>query len=355
MTTDHSPTHPALYWQDLPHGRIECQVCPNACRLKEDARGRCFGRARREGRMILTTYGHTRGLCIDPIEKKPLYHFMPGSPILSFGTAGCNLACKFCQNWDLSTAIGLDAATERAQPEQLAQTAQKYNCNSVAFTYNEPITFIEYAIDTAKFCLERNIRTVAVTNGYVWKEARRDFFKYISAANIDLKSFSENFYREFCAGHLEPVLDTLKYLKQETEVWLELTTLLIPGLNDSLEEIEAMSEWILKNLSPEVPLHFSAFHPAHQMPNTPPTPAETVKAARRVALKTGLKHVYTGNILDPEGASTYCGACGKLVIERQGYKLSKYSLDPEGRCLFCGSKCPGIFDRPCGTWGDSSN
>src|SRR5947208_8392740 len=274
-------------WTMLPDGRIECRLCPRFCKLNEGQRGFCFVRQRVGDRMVLTTYGRSSGFCVDPIEKKPLNHFLPGTSVLSFGTAGCNLGCRFCQNWDMSKSREMDTLADAASPEQIARRAEELGCRSVAFTYNDPVIFLEYAVDVARACHERGLKTVAVTAGYICPEPRAEMYRYMDAANVDLKGFTEDFYRKLCLGHLQPVLDTLVYLKRETQVWFEITTLLIPGHNDSDPEVTALSEWILRELGPDVPLHFTAFHPDFQMMDTPPTPASTLTRARRIALRTG--------------------------------------------------------------------
>ncbi len=341
----------ARFWHPLPDGRIQCDLCPRWCKLQEGQRGLCFVRARSRDRMVLTTWGRSSGFCIDPIEKKPLNHFLPGTPVLSFGTAGCNLTCRFCQNWDISKARESDRLTGSALPETIAQAAQDRGCRSVAFTYNDPVVFFEYAIDVAQVCRARGLKTVAVSAGYMCAAPRAEFYRYIDAANIDLKGFTEGFYRRLCTGSLGAVLDTLIYLKHETQVWLEITTLLIPGENDSPAEIEALSGWILENLGAEVPLHFTAFHPDWKMLSTPPSPAATLLGARNIALGVGLQYVYTVNIHDEQGQSTYCAGCKSRVIGRDWYEITSWQLDAEGRCKHCGLRCGGVFDGLPGRWG----
>jgi pyruvate formate lyase activating enzyme len=343
-------THPARYWHRTGDGRIQCDVCPRRCRLREGQRGFCFVRACEGGELVLTTYGRSSGFCVDPIEKKPLNHFLPGTPVLSFGTAGCNLGCKFCQNWDISKSREWDTLADAASPEAISHTALRLGCRSVAFTYNDPVIFLEYAVDVADACHALGIRTVAVTAGYVSPGARGELFAHMDAANIDLKAFSEGFYEKVCAGHLVPVLDTLEHVARETDVWLEITTLLIPGLNDSDEEVGALAGWIETRLGPDVPLHFSAFHPDWRMRDRPPTPPATLTRAREVALERGLRFVYTGNVHDPAGQSTYCSACGALLIERDWYELGAWNL-AGGCCATCGAPCPGVFEERPGVWG----
>jgi pyruvate formate lyase activating enzyme len=308
-------------------------------------------RARRDDAIVLTTYGRSSGFCVDPIEKKPLNHFLPGSAVLSFGTAGCNLACKFCQNWDISKSREVDTLADAASPEVIARAARSLGCRSVAFTYNDPVIFHEYAIDVARACRALGIKTVAVTAGYMCPEPRVEFYRYMDAANVDLKAFSERFYHQITNAHLEPVLETLIYLKRETSVWFEITTLLIPGENDSEQELEALTQWVVETLGPDVPLHFTAFHPDFRMMHTPPTPPSTLTMARRIALKNGIRYAYTGNVHDEEGGRTTCHACGTTLIGRDWYVLTEWTLSRDGRCESCGTPCAGVFDGPPGTWG----
>jgi pyruvate formate lyase activating enzyme len=342
---------PTRYWHALEDGRVQCDVCPRFCKLHEGQRGMCFVRARQNDRVVLTTYGRSSGFCIDPIEKKPLNHFLPGTSVLSFGTAGCNLACSFCQNWDISKSREVDTLADAASPEKIARVAEELGCRSVAFTYNDPTVFIEYAIHTGQACHERGIKTVAVTAGYICEEPREEFYRYVDAANVDLKGFTERFYKKICAGQLQPVLDTLLYLCRHTDVWVEITTLLIPGENDSDSELEQMTQWVVENLGPDVPLHFTAFHPDYRMLDVPPTPSATLTRARTIALKNGVRYAYTGNVHDPEGQSTYCHNCGAMLIRRDWYELSKWNLTADGCCRQCGAKCPGLFEQRPGTWG----
>ena len=339
------------HFRVVEDGRIQCDVCPRRCRLSEGQRGLCFVRGRLDDEIVLTTYGRSSGFCIDPIEKKPLNHFLPGTPVLSFGTAGCNLSCRFCQNWDISKSRELDTLQAQASPETIARAARDMSCRSVAFTYNDPVIFLEYAIDAAAACREQDIRSVAVTAGYVCAEPRSEFFAAMDAANVDLKGFSESFYKNVCAAELGPVLDTLVYLRHETEVWLEITTLLVPDENDSQEELEAMAMWVVENLGHDVPWHFSAFHPDFKMTHKVATPRGTLERARRIAREAGVRHVYTGNIHDPAGQSTYCSGCDAVLIGRAGYVLSDWNLDADGGCLACGRRCPGVFEARPGHWG----
>ena len=344
-------TVPTRYWHGLEDGRVQCDVCPRACKLRDGQRGLCFVRAREGDEIVLTTYGRSSGFCVDPIEKKPLNHFLPGSSIFSFGTAGCNLACRFCQNWDISKSKEIDTLADAASPEAIAETARRLGCRSVAFTYNDPTIFIEYANDVADACHEVGLKAVAVTSGYICPEPRADFYAHIDAANVDLKGFTEDFYKHTCGAELGAVLDTLVYLKHETDVWFELTTLLIPGLNDSDAELDEMTGWVVEHLGSDVPMHFTAFHPDFKMLDRPPTPPETLARARRIARVNGVGHAYTGNVHDGDGQSTYCTGCGTRVIERDWYSLGEYSLDDAGHCTSCGAALPGVFDGPAGVWG----
>ncbi|MCH2379432.1 MAG: AmmeMemoRadiSam system radical SAM enzyme [Pedosphaera sp.] len=344
-------TWPTQYWHALEDGRIQCDICPRECKLKEGQRGLCFVRGRLNDAVVLTTYGRSSGFCVDPIEKKPLNHFLPGTPTLSFGTAGCNLACKFCQNWDISKSREIDKLADGAKPEQVARIAQKLGCSSVAFTYNDPVIFMEYAIDIAQACKAIGLATVAVTAGYISPEPRTEFFRHMDAANVDLKAFSEEFYWKITKGHLKDVLETLKYLKAENGTWFELTNLVIPGENDSESEFNDMSAWVVEYLGPEVPMHFTAFHPDYRMKDKPNTPPETLNLARRTALKNGVRHAYIGNVSDRGRASTYCYNCNALLIGRDRYTLTYWGLSKTGACQQCGTPCAGVFDAVPGAWG----
>src|SRR4051812_8054044 len=312
------------HWHRLDDGRVQCDVCPRNCRLHEGQRGFCFVRQREDDQIVLTTYGRSSGFCVDPIEKKPLNHFLPGTPVLSFGTAGCNLGCRFCQNWDISKSREIDTLGAAAGPEQLAAEAERLGCRSIAFTYNDPVIFMEYAMDVADACRERGIKAVAVSAGYMNPAPREEFYRHIDAANIDLKAFSERFYEKVTFARLDSVLETLEYLRT-TDVWFEVTTLLIPGQNDSDDELRRQCDWLLEHLGPDVPLHFSAFHPDFKMRDVPPTPPETLRRARRIALETGLRFVYTGNVHDPDGQTTRCPGCGAAAVVRDWYDLVAYA------------------------------
>ena len=346
-----SETFPTRHWRTLDDGRVECQICPRFCKLHEGQRGLCFVRGNVGGAVALLSYGRSSGFCIDPIEKKPLNHFLPGTPVFSFGTAGCNLACKFCQNWDISKSREMDRLMDQASPEAIAQAAKATGCRSVAYTYNDPVIFHEYAIDTAIACRELGINSVAVSAGFQCAEPRAEFYQYMDAANIDLKAFTEDFYHRLCGGQLQAVLETLEYIKHETQVWLEITTLLIPGENDSEAELEQLTQWVVEKLGPDVPLHFSAFHPDWKMLNTVATPAGTLTKARQIALKNGVRYAYVGNVHDKAADSTWCHQCGQLLIGRDWYELSEWNLTADGKCKQCGNACAGIFEEKPGTWG----
>jgi pyruvate formate lyase activating enzyme len=345
------PAKPTKYFRQSDNQRIVCELCPRECALSEGQAGLCFVRANQGGEIVLTSYGRSSGFCIDPIEKKPLHHFYPGTPVLSFGTAGCNLTCSFCQNWDISKSREMDRLADAASPEGIARAAALHGCRSVAYTYNDPVIFHEYAIDTAQACHEHGVLSVAVTAGYVSEKPREEFYRHMDAANVDLKAFTERFYHERCGAHLEPVKETLVYLARHTAVWLEITTLLIPGENDSDRELDEMTQWIAEALGTEVPLHFTAFHPDYRMRDREATPPSTLRRARALAQRNGLRHVYTGNVRDREGGSTYCPRCGSVLIERDWFELTRWGLDARGACIACGTACAGRFDERPGEWG----
>jgi pyruvate formate lyase activating enzyme len=346
-----SANAPTKYWHQLNDGRIQCDLCPRYCTLQEGQQGLCFVRARQQNQIVLTTYGRSSGFCVDPIEKKPLNHFLPGTSVLSFGTAGCNLSCKFCQNWDMSKSREMDTLADEASPETIARAASKLGCRSVAYTYNDPVIFHEYAIDVAQACHEAGIKSVAVTAGYVCDQPREEFYRYMDAANVDLKGFTERFYKQICGGSLQPVLDTLVYIKHHTNVWLEITTLVIPGENDSEVELERLAQWVVEHLGPDVPIHFSAFHPDYKMLDRPATSPATLALARKIAMKNGIRYAYTGNVQDEEGGSTYCHHCHEKLIGRDWYELSDWNLSADGRCRYCGWACAGVFEAQPGQWG----
>ena len=340
-----------LFWHRLEDGRVQCDLCPRECKLRAEQRGMCFVRQNMDDQIVLTSYGRSSGFCVDPIEKKPLNHFLPGSPVLSFGTAGCNLACKFCQNWDISKSREVNTLAASASPQKIADVAKQARCRSVAYTYNDPVIFHEYAKEVADACHQQNIASVAVTAGYISDCAREDFFSYIDAANVDLKAFTERFYYKLTGAHLQPVLDTLVYLKKQTDVWIEITTLLIPGQNDSETEMHEMTQWIVENLGVDVPVHFSAFHPDWKMRDIEATPAVTLIRARDIALSNGIRYVYTGNINDKSSQSTYCHHCGEVLIGRDWYQLSDWFIDAAGNCRHCSAKVAGVFEEQPGNWG----
>lgn len=339
------------WWHETEEpGRIHCDLCPRACVLRPGDRGFCFVRENRDGQMVLTTYGRSTGFCIDPIEKKPLNHFLPGTSVLSFGTAGCNLGCKFCQNWEISKSKEIERLSEEATPEAIATAARSLGCRGVAFTYNDPVIWAEYAIDTAKACRAAGVKTVAVTAGYITAAARKTFYEQMDAANVDLKAFTEDFYRHVTLSHLQPVLDTLRWLKTETNVWFEITNLIIPQANDSADELRRMCDWILANLGPDVPIHFTAFHPDFRMNDRGRTPTEKLLEAYDIARSTGLHFPYVGNIHSPREQTTYCPSCRHVLIERVGYTLTSWGLE-ENRCELCGAVVPGHFEASPGDWG----
>ena len=337
---------PARHWHALADGRIQCDVCPRFCKLQDGQRGLCFVRARAGDHLVLTSYGRSSGFCIDPIEKKPLNHFLPGTRVFSMGTAGCNMGCFFCQNWDISKSRSDQVHSSHVPPEDVALLAIKNNCPSIAFTYNEPTIWGEYVIDICHAAKERGLNTVMVTNGYITYDAFHDIYDHVDAANVDLKAFTENFYGRITLTHLQPVLDTLKWLKNETNVWFEITNLIIPTLNDGADEFRKLADWIFENLGPDVPLHFTAFHPDFKLQDKPRTPPETLHAARAIALEAGLHYVYEGNI-HSDAANTLCPSCGTLLIRRSWHDVQQNNLR-EGRCPKCRLAIPGRWINPHG-------
>lgn len=333
----------AKYWHTKPNQIVICDLCPRACQLKPDQRGFCFIRQNINGEMISTAYGLSSGFCVDPIEKKPLNHFYPGSSIFSFGTVGCNLGCVFCQNWHISKVHETTQLSQKATPIQIANAAKVSGCESVAFTYNEPIISAEYTIDTAKACHEQGLYTVGVTAGYITPKARDDFFGCLDAANIDIKGFTEKFYKTYCNVHLKPILENIIYIKKNLKTWIELTTLLIPSLNDSDEELHALTEWIATELGLDVPIHFSAFTPKYKLSYLPETPLETLIKARTIALSKGLHYVYVGNVSYPEAQATYCPTCKKAIVRRSWHSIEENHI-LSGKCEFCKTPIPGRFN-----------
>lgn len=344
-------SHPTKYWHLLDNGKIQCDLCPHFCQLKEGQRGLCYTRGVENQQLRLHSYGRSSGFCIDPIEKKPLNHFLPGTAVLSFGTAGCNLTCKFCQNWDISKSRAMDTLASSASAQALAKACIQTGARSIAYTYNDPVIFMEYAIDVAQACAEQGIKSVAVSAGYINADPRVEFFHYMDAANIDLKGFNASFYKKICGGQLDVVKETLIYLAYETNVWLEVTNLLIPGENDSQAELEALALWYVENVGANVPLHFSAFHPDHKMLDIKRTSLQTLLGAREIAQQAGINHVYTGNVQHRVSGSSYCNHCAELVIERTGYHLGQWHLNARGECLNCGDQMVGVFETQPGTWG----
>ena len=335
--------HEARWWRTEPDGKLLCTLCPRACRVGDGQAGFCFLRQNRGVRMVQLGYGRSTGFAVDPVEKKPLNHFFPGTPILSFGTAGCNLGCKFCQNWDISKAK-LDAEGLRANtPDEIAALAGRHGCPSIAYTYNDPVIWAEYVVDVARAARARGVKNVLVTAGYVTEEARGELYADADAANVDLKAFTEDFYWKQTGAHLDDVLETLKWIRHHTRTWLEVTTLLIPGHNDGDDEIRRLAAWFRANLGPDVPLHFTAFHPDFKMTDVPPTPPETLRRARALALAAGLRYVYVGNVHDAEGQTTSCSRCARPLIVRDWYAIKRYDLDAGGACAHCGAPLPGQF------------
>ena len=337
--------HPARYWEPAADGRLLCTLCPRFCRLADGQAGFCYIRKNEGGAMYSLGYGRTTGFAVDPVEKKPLNHFLPGTQILSFGTAGCNLGCKFCQNWDISKARLDDEKSRPVTPEEVVDLAIAQGCPSVAMTYNDPVIWAEFAIDIARECRRRGVHAVIVSAGYITDSARADLYAEVDAANIDIKAFTENFYKKITFSELAPVLETVRWLKHETAVWVELTNLVIPGLNDDAAETRALCEWVGTELGPDVPLHFSAFHPDYKMRDVPRTPASTLTAARAIAHEVGLRYVYTGNLHDPTGQTTFCPACSSPVIARDWYAIDPVGLS-DGTCATCRTPIPGRFPLP---------
>ncbi|WP_354625745.1 AmmeMemoRadiSam system radical SAM enzyme [Psychromonas sp. MME2] len=331
--------HKTYYWHRLDDGRVCCDLCPQHCTLREGKRGNCYVRMCHQGEISLVSYGRSSGFAIDPIEKKPLYHFYPGSQVLSFGTAGCNLSRDFCQNWRISKSREMATLSCWASPEEIVANAKRYGCQSIAFTYNDPVIFMEYAVDVSRYAQSQGLKSVVVSAGYICAQPRVEFFKYIDAANIDLKGFTESFYKKHCHGSLQPVLETLQYLKKETPVWFELTNLLIPDENDSDQEIHNMCAWIVANLGVDIPLHFTAFHPDFKMLNKDKTGMATLLRARDIAMSYGMHYVYCGNVNDIETNSTYCFKCHQPLIIRDRFMITANRLSDNNRCPFCGTAC----------------
>jgi pyruvate formate lyase activating enzyme len=339
-----SPMHEARWWDVSPDGRVHCFLCPRHCRLRDGQAGFCSIRANRGGRLYSLAYAAPAAVQVDPIEKKPLHHFLPGTPVLSLGTVGCSLGCSFCQNWDLSKSRLDEVATRRLPPEDVVALALRHGCPSIAFTYNEPTIWAEYVLDICAAAKEHGLGTVMVTNGYVAPEAFHDLYDHIDAANVDLKALSDDFYRRHALARLDPVLETLRRLASERRVWLEITNLLIPTLNDDPSDVRRLAEWVLEHLGPDVPVHFSAFHPDYELRGLPPTPPETLHHARRLAREVGLHYVYEGNMLG-DGTHTFCPGCGHLLIRRSWHEVLENRL-VGGRCPDCGLVVPGRWEMP---------
>ena len=335
----------ARWWHALPDGRLQCDLCPRNCRLRDGQRGFCFTRARHGDQILLDSYGRSSGLAVDPVEKKPLNHVLPGARVLSFGTAGCNLSCRFCQNWEISTARSMERLSVSAQPSDIVELALDEGCEAIAFTYNDPVIFAEYAIDVANAAHEAGLLSIAVTAGYINPEPRSEFFGCMDATNIDLKGFSDDFYRRVTGARLRPVLETIAAVVSSGRTWVELTNLLIPGFNDSDSELRKMCSWVVDELGPDVPMHFSAFHHSNRMLDVARTPAATVERARSTAIDAGVHYVYSGNVHDPQGQTTWCPECGAALIERENYRIGARRLDEDGRCMRCGYVLPGIWHR----------
>ncbi|MGZ4832753.1 MAG: AmmeMemoRadiSam system radical SAM enzyme [Terriglobales bacterium] len=338
------PTHHAArWWETMPDGRLHCYLCPRHCHIGEGQTGFCFIRKNEGGRLVQLGYGRPAALQMDPVEKKPLNHFFPGTKILSMGTAGCNMGCFFCQNWDISKAKADQVNSASLTPEQVVDLALEHGAPSIAFTYNEPTIWGEYVIDIARVAHQAGLNTVMVSNGYITREAFFDVYQHIDAANIDLKAFTENFYSKITLTHLLPVLETLKWLRRETDVWFEITNLIIPTLNDGDSEFRQLCDWVLKNLGDDVPLHFTAFHPDFKLQDKPPTPPETLHRARAIAFEMGLKFVYEGNIWS-DGGNTICPGCKRAVICRSWHAILSNDVR-DGQCKHCGTRIPGVFSN----------
>jgi pyruvate formate lyase activating enzyme len=333
--------HEARWWEPEGGGRVHCFLCPRHCHIHPGQSGFCFIRINHDGKLYNLGYGAPAALQVDPIEKKPLNHFLPGTRVFSMGTAGCNMGCFFCQNWDISKSHQDQVRSQPVPPEEVPLLALKYGCDSIAFTYNEPTIWGEYVIDICRAAKGYGLKTVMVTNGYITYEAFHDIYDHVDAANVDLKAFTEGFYGKITLTHLEPVLKTLEWLKNETNVWFELTNLMIPTLNDDPAETQKLADWVLQHLGPDVPLHFTAFHPDFKLRDKPATPPETLHRAREIALKAGLNFVYEGNIYS-EAGNTYCPGCGEVLIRRSWHDVLDNRMK-SGSCPKCGVRIPGVW------------
>jgi len=333
--------HEAMFYEPLEDGKVICQLCPHYCRIGGGKRGICGVRENREGKLYSLVYGKVVSSAIDPIEKKPLYHFYPGSDAFSLATVGCNLRCLNCQNYSISQLPRERGEIEGKDytPESIVSQAKRSGCKSIAYTYTEPTIFFEFAYDTSRLARRELIKNIFVTNGYMNKDVLLKISSYLDAANVDLKSLSEDFYRKNCGGKLTPVLETLKLMKK-IGIWLEITTLIIPTLNDSAEELKRIAEFIV-NLGPDTPWHLSRFYPTYKLNDLPFTSTETLHLARQIGLEAGLRYVYTGNVPGDEGENTYCYNCGRALIRRYGYRIEKFYLE-EGRCKFCQTRIDGV-------------
>ncbi|MBI4859563.1 MAG: AmmeMemoRadiSam system radical SAM enzyme [Candidatus Riflebacteria bacterium] len=334
--------HTARWWKPADDRTVHCFLCPHRCAIADGGFGICHVRQNRGGRLVSLVYGTATGFAADPVEKKPLAHFLPGTAILSFGTVGCNLRCVFCQNWTSSRAKADDIPLVDVTPDQVVALARKHGCPSIAYTYNEPIISAEFVVEVSRLARREGLKNVLVTNGYVTPEARPDVMECIDGANVDLKGFTERFYADLTGSHLEPVKDTLRWMVREAGVWVEITTLLIPGENDSPGEIAASTEWIATTLGADVPVHFTAFHPDYRLLSRPPTPPATLAQARAIAMQKGLRYVFVGNVMDEDSQSTYCPGCGKVVIRRNWHEIRSCELDGN-RCRACGATIAGVF------------
>jgi len=335
--------HEARWWEAEANGRVHCYLCPRHCHINPGQAGFCFIRINEGGKLYSLGYGAPAALQIDPIEKKPLNHFLPGTRVFSMGTAGCNMGCFFCQNWDISKSRHDQVHSQHVPAEDVPLLALQYGCDSLAFTYNEPTIWGEYVIDICKAAEQYGLKRVMVSNGYITREAFHDVYEHIDAANIDLKAFTENFYGKITLTHLQPVLDTLQWLKNETNVWFEITNLMIPTLNDDPAETRKLADWILTHLGPDVPLHFTAFHPDFKLRDKPRTPLETLHRAREIALEAGLHYVYEGNIYS-DGAHTKCPSCGSVLVRRSWHDVTENRIN-HGCCPQCGTAIPGVWEK----------
>lgn len=332
----------ALYYKKLKNNIVNCNLCPTNCVIKPDNFGDCGARKNIDGTLYSLVYAKLASVSIDPIEKKPLYHFLPGSHSLSIGTLGCNLHCLHCQNYDISQSKADQFIGKEVEPKELIETAIKNSCKSISYTYNEPTIFYEYVIETAKLARKKGIKNIMVTNGYINKEPLQELYPLIDAANIDLKSIDEDFYKKVCSVRLNPILESIKEIKK-IGTWIELTNLIIPGYNDSKQQIEKLVKWVKENVGTRVPLHFSAFYPTYKLLDAERTPPETLLKAKEIAKKQGLKYIYLGNTSLPDAGTTYCPKCSKPLIERGWFEV-KTNLVKNNKCPYCKEKIDGVFE-----------